>query len=80
MSVSAKKIKKIIIISFISLIRDNDFSISNDFQNSVVGRQKASFLLVFKNVLVFVQLFYITVYYFVLYKQTCLLQIWLEPE
>ena len=48
--------------------------------SSVVARHKASFLLAFKNVLVFVQLFYITTYYFVLYKQTCHLEIWQDPE
>ena len=54
---------------------------SNNFQ--MVARYKASFVLALKNtvqkVLFFVQLFYITIYYFVLNKQTCHLQIWLEP-
>ena len=51
-------------------------------QSFVVAKHKASFLLACKNtvqnVLFFVQLFYITVYYFVLCKQTCHLQISLE--
>ena len=67
---------------FISLILDNKFSMSNNFQiqGSVVARHRASFLLEFKNVLVFVQLFFITIYYFLFYKQTFHLQIWVEPE
>ena len=81
-----KTINKKAIASFIPLILDNNFSMSNKSQiySSVVARHKASFLLAFKstaqNVLFFVQLFYITIYYFILYKQTYHLQIWLERE
>ena len=55
---------------------------SDNFQ--MVAKYKTSFVLALKNtvqkVLFFVQLFYIAIYCFVLHKQTCHLQIRLEPE
>ena len=64
MSVSAKKNQQKVMISFIPLILDSDFSMSNNFQiqNSVIARPIAYLLLPFEDA-VQVVIFYLDVIY-----------------